>query len=116
MSSPTETSSWRLEWTDELSVSIPEIDAEHQRFIQLVNELNEAIVRRMDVAVIKKCMQAILDDAVTHFPHEEVLFKEWATLRRKIMQRSMRRSHWRCRRSWDVSRTTGRITSGSRRG
>jgi hemerythrin len=77
MSSPTETSPWRLEWTDELSVYIPEIDAEHQHFIQLVNELNEAIARRMDVAEIKNRMQAILDDAVAHFAHEEALFREW---------------------------------------
>ena len=77
MSSPTETSPWRLEWTDELSVCIPEIDAEHQHFIQLINELNEAIIARMDMAQIKKRMQAILDDAVAHFTHEEELFREW---------------------------------------
>ena len=77
MSSPTETSPWRLEWTDELSVCIPEIDAEHQHFIQLINELNEAIIARIDLTEIKKLMQAILDDAVAHFAHEEALFKEW---------------------------------------
>lgn len=77
MSSPTETSPWRLEWTDELSVCIPEIDAEHQHFILLVNELNEAITSRMDVEVIKKCMRAILSDAEAHFSHEEALFKDW---------------------------------------
>lgn len=77
MSSPTDSSLWRLDWTDELSVCIPEIDAEHQHFIGLVNELNEAIASRMDLAEIKERMQAILDDAVLHFAHEEKLFKEW---------------------------------------
>lgn len=77
MSSPTETSLWRLEWKDELSVCIPEIDAEHQHFIQLINELNEAIIARMDMGEIKRHMRSILDDAVAHFAHEEVLFKEW---------------------------------------
>ncbi len=77
MSSQIDASQWRLEWTEELSVHIPEIDAEHQRFIGLVNDLNEAIVARMDVEVIKRCMQAILDDAAAHFAHEEALFKEW---------------------------------------
>lgn len=70
-------SPWRLEWNEGLSVCIPEIDAEHQRFIGLVNDLNESIVARMDKEVIKKCMQAILDDAAAHFAHEEALFKEW---------------------------------------
>lgn len=76
MSYPTD-SLWRLEWNDALSVCIPEIDAEHQRFIQLVNDLNEAIIARMDLEVIKRCMQAILGDAAAHFAHEEALFKEW---------------------------------------
>ncbi|MBK9160602.1 MAG: hemerythrin domain-containing protein [Nitrosomonadales bacterium] len=77
MSCPTETPTWSLEWTDELSVCIPEIDVEHQRFAHLVNQLNEAIVRRMDMAEIQRRMQAILDDAVAHFEHEERLFREW---------------------------------------
>jgi hemerythrin-like metal-binding protein len=77
MSSTADPSPWRLEWNDKLSVCIPEIDAEHQHFIMLVNELNEAIVRRMDVEEIQKRMQAILDDAVAHFTHEEALFMEW---------------------------------------
>ena len=71
------TSPWRLDWSSELSVCIPEIDAEHQRFIALVNALNEAIIGRKGLAVIRQCMQAIVDDAVAHFSHEEELFKEW---------------------------------------
>jgi hemerythrin len=77
MSSTSDTSPWRLEWNEGLSVHIPEIDAEHRQFIYLVNELNEAIGSRMDVGEIKKRMRAILDDAVQHFAHEEELFREW---------------------------------------
>ncbi len=77
MSSPTNSSPWRLEWTDELSVHIPEIDVEHHHFILLINELNGAIIARKDIEEIKKYMQAILDDAVAHFDHEEALFREW---------------------------------------
>jgi hemerythrin len=77
MSSPAELSPWRLEWTDELSVHIPEINAEHQHFIRLVNELNEAIISRMDVAEIQRRMQCILDDAVVHFADEEALFRKF---------------------------------------
>lgn len=77
MSYPTDESPWRLEWSDALSMYNAELDAEHQHFIDLVNDLNEAIVARMDVEVLKRCMQAILDDAAAHFAHEEALFKEW---------------------------------------
>ncbi|MBU1425092.1 MAG: hemerythrin family protein [Gammaproteobacteria bacterium] len=73
----TDSSPWRLEWKDGLSVYIPEIDAEHREFIRLINGLNEAIIGRMDVEIVKKCMHAILDDAIRHFAHEEDLFREW---------------------------------------
>ncbi len=77
MTSISELSPWRLEWSEALSVGIPEIDAEHQHFIMLVNQLNEAIIERMDMEEIKKRMQLILDDALVHFAHEETLFREW---------------------------------------
>lgn len=68
---------WRIEWSDGLSVGIPEIDADHKRFIFLVNELNRSIVGRRDVDDIKKGLLAIVDDAMQHFAHEERLFREW---------------------------------------
>lgn len=77
MFSPVEPAAWSLDWTDDLSVFIPEIDAEHRHFIQLVNELNEAIITRMSINKITKRMRAIQDDALAHFTHEEALFKEW---------------------------------------
>ncbi|BBE51856.1 Bacteriohemerythrin [Ferriphaselus amnicola] len=80
MSSPTKSTPWRLTWTDDLSVCDPEIDAEHKHFIMLVNELNGAIISRLGIEEIKRCMRAIVDDAVAHFAHEERLFKEWCYL------------------------------------
>lgn len=77
MNCPPDMSPWRLEWNEGLSVRIPEIDAEHQRFIHFVNALNEAIARRMDIEVIKNQLQAIVYDAAEHFAHEESLFREW---------------------------------------
>ncbi|MDO9010420.1 MAG: hemerythrin family protein [Gallionella sp.] len=71
------TTPWQLDWNESLSMFIPEIDAQHQNFIRLINELNEAIIGRMDIEEIKRRMQSILDDAAMHFAHEEVLFKEW---------------------------------------
>lgn len=69
---------WRLDWNESLSMYIPEIDAEHHHFIRLVNELNEAIIARMNKKIIKSRMRAILDDAALHFAHEEAAFKEWS--------------------------------------
>ena len=70
-------STWRMEWNEQLSVNVPEIDAEHRHFIGLVNELNEAIITRMSLEVIQNRMQLVIDDAVKHFSHEELLFIQW---------------------------------------
>jgi len=67
----------RMDWNESLSMYIPEIDAEHQHFIRLVNELNEAIIVRMNKKEIKNRMRAVLDDAAMHFAHEEAVLKEW---------------------------------------
>lgn len=77
MSSALEPVPWKLEWTEALSVCIPEIDVEHQRFIGLVNNLNEALISRMDIEEVKRRMRALQEDAVLHFSHEEELFRQW---------------------------------------
>jgi len=68
---------WQLKWRDKLSVGIDEIDAEHRHFIELINDLNRAILDRMDLTEIRHRMQLILDDAAQHFAHEETLFAAW---------------------------------------
>lgn len=78
ISSKADASPWRLEWDEKLSVGIPEIDADHQRFICLINELNEAITAHMDMTEIIRRMQSILDDAEAHFAYEESLFSKWS--------------------------------------
>lgn len=67
---------WKIVWTDALSMHNPEIDAQHQRFAGLVNELNAALIDRREKSVIVGIMQRILDDAVAHFAYEERLFAE----------------------------------------
>lgn len=52
MSSPSENLPWRPEWSDALSVGIPEIE-------------------------VKRRMRVIPDNAAVHFAHEETLFKGW---------------------------------------
>jgi len=70
---------WNIEWSDALSMDNSEVDAEHQHFIRLVNELNEAISdQRRDRANVERIMALILEDALTHFAHEELLFNETA--------------------------------------
>jgi len=73
------TKPWGTEWADALSMSNPEIDAEHKQFIDLVNMLNREIAsQQRDKDNILRIMGLILDDARAHFAHEEALFKEKA--------------------------------------
>ena len=67
---------WRLEWNSGMSVGIPEIDADHQRFISLVDELNYSITARMKASEIKKRLQQVIEDANRHFEQEEKLFQD----------------------------------------
>ncbi len=68
---------WKIEWDDRLSMGIPEIDADHKRFILLTAELNRAIVDRMEPEEIRRRLRAILEDTAAHFVREEKLLREW---------------------------------------
>jgi len=68
---------WNLEWNEGMSVGIPEIDADHQRFISLLNELNRSITERMKATEIHKRLQHVIDDTERHFEQEEKFFHEW---------------------------------------
>ena len=67
---------WEIEWSDALSVGNPMIDAEHQYFILLINELNRAIADRQNKDEIIREMNQLLTEARYHFAHEEQLFAE----------------------------------------
>jgi hemerythrin-like metal-binding protein len=67
---------WNLEWNEGMSVGIPEIDADHQRFISLINELNRSITERMKATEIHKRLQHVIDDTERHFEQEENFFQK----------------------------------------
>ncbi len=67
----------QLTWSEELSVGIPEVDEDHKRFFDLINELNRSITAGKEATSIMNAFQVIIDDAVSHFAHEEKLFGEW---------------------------------------
>ena len=68
---------WSFEWTDAMSVGIPEIDEDHKRFIALVSAFNESLEERAAIPEVAKRLEHMLDDAVRHFAQEARLFTEW---------------------------------------
>ena len=67
---------WTIQWNENLSVGIPEIDADHERFASLVNDLNDAIAARREKPEVAHRLKLIIADAKLHFEHEEKLFDE----------------------------------------
>jgi len=65
-----------LQWNESLSIGIPEIDADHQLFMLLVNDLIWAINARLEKPRIERRLRSVIADAKSHFTHEERLFAE----------------------------------------
>lgn len=78
MSSRISSSPERLVWDPSLSVGIPEIDAEHEYTIYLINCLNDAIIDGATGEEILRHLRLIVEDASRHFAHEEALFAQWS--------------------------------------
>jgi hemerythrin len=66
---------WPLQWDDNMSVGIREIDQEHQGLLLLLNRLNDSIESCMEIAEIRRRMHLILDDWQQHASREEKLFR-----------------------------------------
>ena len=72
-----EKNGWELQWSDFLTVGIPQMDEEHKKFISQVNELTKAVVDCRDKTTIRRLMDSMLAEAANHFRHEEQLLVEW---------------------------------------
>jgi len=70
-------SEWEINWSDSLSVGVPEIDAEHRQFVGRVNELNKAIVECKDKPTVERLLDLMLMEATHHFWHEQQLLTRW---------------------------------------
>lgn len=64
-----------IEWSDELSVGIQEIDEQHKVLVGLVNEMHDAIHARHGSEVSSEILQRLADYTKIHFAVEESLFR-----------------------------------------
>ena len=62
-----------IQLEDRLRLNIPEIDAQHEKLVELVNELHEALVGGADKAVRDALLSKLLEDTVGHCAYEEKL-------------------------------------------
>jgi hemerythrin-like metal-binding protein len=60
-----------VDWSDELSVNVPQLDEQHKRLINVVNQLHEAITKRRGPGVLRPLFAQVLQYTATHFAAEE---------------------------------------------
>lgn len=65
-----------VEWTDNLSVGIQEIDEQHKVLINLINRLfDQTIVHQAPASVTEEILQELVEYTLVHFAVEESLFR-----------------------------------------
>jgi len=67
----------KIEWKEEYSVGIQEIDDQHKYFISLLNDLYSAIAANKGREELKLLFQYVSDYAEKHFATEEKYFEEF---------------------------------------
>jgi len=64
-----------IEWSDELSVGIQEIDEQHKVLVGLVNEMDDAIHEHRASEINEEILQRLAEYTKIHFAVEESLFR-----------------------------------------
>lgn len=63
-----------LNWSEQYSVQVPEMDAQHRILFDCINELHDAMSARQGQAVLGGILDKLIDYTRTHFVDEEALF------------------------------------------
>ena len=64
-----------MEWNATLSVSVPSLDAQHQKLIALLNQLHDAMRAGKGAATLATVLDDLASYTRTHFTNEEILMK-----------------------------------------
>ncbi|MDH3979231.1 MAG: bacteriohemerythrin [Gammaproteobacteria bacterium] len=65
-----------IEWKDEFSVGIPDVDHEHQQLIGLINELHNAMSGKNAAMTVTDFLGEIHAHVAAHFALEEKIMRE----------------------------------------
>lgn len=58
-------------WTADLSVGIPELDDQHQKMVEIINKLYDAIVEFRGQSAIAETLESLVTYTKEHFSYEE---------------------------------------------
>ena len=65
-------------WSDEFSLGMPEVDAQHKVLIDLINQVWISLVKKADHAQTVKIVEELEKYTLTHFTVEEIFMREIA--------------------------------------
>ncbi len=60
-------------WTDEFSIGVDEIDRDHKRLLELLNDLHDAVEAGASRAILGNALDGVMLYVNYHFAHEEGL-------------------------------------------
>ncbi|MCA9557536.1 MAG: hemerythrin domain-containing protein, partial [Myxococcales bacterium] len=63
-----------FEWSDDYSVKVPSIDAQHKQLVGLLNELHDGMFSGAGMAHLESVLGGLIEYTAHHFAHEEELF------------------------------------------
>lgn len=63
-------------WEQQYSVGVAELDNQHQRLIDLINELHDAMKQAKGATVVRRTIEGLVDYTRTHFAYEEGRLRE----------------------------------------
>jgi len=66
-----------ISWKDEYSVGISEIDRQHHKLIDLINQLNDAMTQGKGKEILGKILADLISYTHNHFKAEEKLFDQY---------------------------------------
>jgi hemerythrin-like metal-binding protein len=64
-------------WSDKLATGIDEVDGQHQRLVQLINEVGSMCAEAADSSRIKPVLDELVRYAVYHFDTEEQMMRQY---------------------------------------
>jgi hemerythrin len=65
-----------IEWSNQFSVNIKEIDDQHKKLFETLNELESAMLNNQGNSTVGKVLDFMLEYAHTHFDLEEKLMEQ----------------------------------------
>lgn len=65
-----------MEWNDSMSVGVQQIDNEHKKLVDLVNDLNDSMKIGKSKETLHTIFSELVDYTMTHFTNEELLMQK----------------------------------------